>query len=54
VRVRLNRGRDRALVAEQVYWALLSLQQAGAVWLCAEVAGGVLHLVAGWLAGVGI
>jgi hypothetical protein len=32
VRVRLNRGRNRALVAEQVYWALLSLQQAGAVW----------------------
>jgi hypothetical protein len=25
-----------------------------AVWLCAEVAGGVLHLVAGWLAGVGM
>jgi Fe2+ or Zn2+ uptake regulation protein len=31
VRVRINRGRDRALVAEQVYRALVSLQQAGAV-----------------------
>jgi Fe2+ or Zn2+ uptake regulation protein len=31
VRERLNRGRDGALVAEQVYRALLSLQQAGAV-----------------------
>jgi Fe2+ or Zn2+ uptake regulation protein len=31
VRERINRGRDRALVAEQVYRALVSLQQAGAV-----------------------
>jgi Fe2+ or Zn2+ uptake regulation protein len=31
VRQRFNRGRDRMLVAEQVYRALVSLQQAGAV-----------------------
>jgi Fe2+ or Zn2+ uptake regulation protein len=31
VRERINRGRDRALVAEQVYRALVSLQPAGAV-----------------------
>jgi len=31
VRERFNRGRDRALVAEQVYRALISLQQTGAV-----------------------
>jgi Fe2+ or Zn2+ uptake regulation protein len=31
VRERINRGRERALVAEQVYRALVSLQQAGAV-----------------------
>jgi hypothetical protein len=101
VRERFNRGRDRALVAEQVYRALVSLQQTGAVrrvhvagsrkrsgkhqlrsrvkrspelalqrrgpwlsglivallgamWLCAEVAAGVVQLVAGWLGGVGV
>jgi hypothetical protein len=26
----------------------------GAVWLCAELAAGVMQLVAGWLGGVGI
>jgi hypothetical protein len=26
----------------------------GAVWLCMEVVGGVVQLVAGWLAGVGV
>jgi hypothetical protein len=26
----------------------------GAVWLCVEVAGGVVQLVLGWLAGVGM
>jgi hypothetical protein len=26
----------------------------GAVWLCAQVVGGVVQLVAGWLAGVGV
>jgi Fe2+ or Zn2+ uptake regulation protein len=31
VRERINRGRDRTLVAEQVYRALVSLQQTGAV-----------------------
>jgi Fe2+ or Zn2+ uptake regulation protein len=31
VRERINRGRDRALVAEQVYRALVGLQQIGAV-----------------------
>ncbi len=31
VRERFNRGRDRALVAEQVYRALVSLQQAALV-----------------------
>jgi DNA invertase Pin-like site-specific DNA recombinase len=31
VRERINRGRDGALVAEQVYRALIGLQQAGAV-----------------------
>jgi Fe2+ or Zn2+ uptake regulation protein len=31
VREHINRGRDRALVAEQVYRALLGLKQAGAV-----------------------
>jgi Fe2+ or Zn2+ uptake regulation protein len=31
VRERINRGRDRALVAEQVYRALVSLQRAGGV-----------------------
>lgn len=31
VRERINRGHDRALVAEQVYRALVSLQQTGAV-----------------------
>jgi Fe2+ or Zn2+ uptake regulation protein len=31
VRVRVNRGRACALVAEQVYRALVALQQAGAV-----------------------
>jgi Fe2+ or Zn2+ uptake regulation protein len=31
VRELLNRGRDRTLVAEQVYRALISLHQAGAV-----------------------
>jgi Fe2+ or Zn2+ uptake regulation protein len=31
VRERINRGRDRALVAEQVYRALLGLKQAGVV-----------------------
>jgi Fe2+ or Zn2+ uptake regulation protein len=31
VRERINRGRDRALVAEQVYRALIGMQQAGAV-----------------------
>ena len=30
VRERINRGRDRTLVAEQVYRALVSLQQTGA------------------------
>jgi Fe2+ or Zn2+ uptake regulation protein len=31
VRERINRGRDCALVAEQVYRALVGLQQAGVV-----------------------
>ena len=26
----------------------------GAVWLCAEVVGGVVQLVAGWIGGVGM
>lgn len=26
----------------------------GAAWLCAEVIGGVVQLVSGWLAGVGM
>jgi hypothetical protein len=26
----------------------------GAVWLCAQVVGGVVQLVAGWLADVGV
>jgi hypothetical protein len=26
----------------------------GAIWLCVELAGGVVQLVAGWLGGVGI
>jgi hypothetical protein len=26
----------------------------GAVWLCMQVAGGVVQLVAGWFAGVGV
>jgi hypothetical protein len=81
---RINRGHARAMVAEQVYRALVSLQQTGgvracarrgfaksvqrrgpwlsglivallgAVWLCAEVVGGEVQLVAGWLGGVGM
>ena len=31
VRERFNRGRDRALVAEQIYRALVSLEQTGAL-----------------------
>jgi hypothetical protein len=26
----------------------------GAMWLCAEVVGGVVQLVVGWIAGVGV